>query len=282
LLGLNVNQGIKLMLVVDAQVYIWQNNLPTTPHHRQITDFSTADLLKEMDEAGIDAAVIHPPIWDPGADDLALEAARLHPNRLSVLGQLPLDQPESRSKIAGWKDQPGMLGLRFGFTRPHMLLWPTDGTMDWLWPEVDRAGIPVALNAGRWISWVGQISDRHPGVKLMIDHMGRLARTTDAQAFDSLPEMLALARYPNVAIKATAAPNYSSAGYPFATIHDYLHRIYDAFGPERMFWGTDITGLRCSWKECVTLFTEELPWLSESDKVLIMGKALCDWLEWDI
>lgn len=64
--------------------------------------FSTADLLKEMDEAGIDAAVIHPPIWDPGADELALEAARLHPNRLSVLGQLPLDQPESRSKIAGW------------------------------------------------------------------------------------------------------------------------------------------------------------------------------------
>jgi hypothetical protein len=32
----------------------------------------------------------------------------------------------------------------------------------------------------------------------------------------------------------------------------------------------------------VTLFTEELPWLSESDKELIMGRALCEWLDWDI
>jgi len=31
----------------------------------------------------------------------------------------------------------------------------------------------------------------------------------------------------------------------------------------------------CSWRQCVTLFTEELPWLSEADKTLIMGEALC-------
>jgi hypothetical protein len=24
-------------------------------------------------------------------------------------------------------------------------------------------------------------------------------------------------------------------------------------------WGTDITGMQCSWRHCVTLFTEELP-----------------------
>jgi hypothetical protein len=28
-----------------------------------------------------------------------------------------------------------------------------------------------------------------------------------------------------------------------------------------MFWGTDITRMPCSWRQCVTLFTEELPWL---------------------
>jgi len=28
----------------------------------------------------------------------------------------------------------------------------------------------------------------------------------------------------------------------------------------RMFWGTDVTGMPCSWRQCVTLFTEDLPW----------------------
>ena len=51
------------------------SNLPTNPAHRQITSFTAEDVLKEMDEAGVDAAVIHPPGWDPGADTMALEAS---------------------------------------------------------------------------------------------------------------------------------------------------------------------------------------------------------------
>ena len=112
--------------------------------------------------------------------------------------------------------------------------------------------------------------------------MGRPSGSKDEAAFATLPELLALAKYPNVAVKATGAPSYSSASYPFENIHNYLHQIYDAFGPERMFWGTDITRMPCSWRQCVTLFTEELPWLSASDKELIMGRALCEWLDWKL
>ena len=46
---------------------------------------------------------------------------------------------------------------------------------------------------------------------------------------------------PNVAVKATGAPHYSTQPYPFRNIRDGLHRIFDAIGPKRMFWGTDIT-----------------------------------------
>ena len=107
------------MLVVDAQVHIWGQNLPTNPAPRQITSSSKDDLLKEMDEGGIDAAVIHPPGWDPNSGKLAEEAAREHPNRLSVLGNFPPDRPESRSIVDGWKQRPGMLGFRFTFQQPH-------------------------------------------------------------------------------------------------------------------------------------------------------------------
>jgi hypothetical protein len=29
------------------------------------------------------------------------------------------------------------------------------------------------------------------------------------------------------------------------------------------------------------MFTEELPWLSEEDKTLIMGQAVCAWWGWN-
>ena len=267
------------MLIVDAQVHIWSSGPPTNPNHRQVNTFSKDELLREMDEAGVDAAVLHPPGWDPNGNEVAVEAAREHPDRLCVLGHFPLDQPRS---LDDWKSRPGMKGLRFALLEPRQRAWWTDGTMDWFWPAAERAGLPVALLAGEFLPVVSQVAERHPGLKLAIDHLGRVGRTQakDEAAFADLGEMLALARFPNVSIKATGAPSYSSEPYPFRNIHGYLRQIYDAFGPERMFWGTDITRMPCSWRQCVTLFSEELPWLSESDKELIMGRAVCNWLDW--
>src|SRR5262249_7898116 len=199
------------MLIVDAQVHIWSSGKPTNPNHRQVPVFSKDDLLKEMDEAGVDAALIHPPAsWDPNSNELAVEAARQHPNRLAILGNFPLDRPESRALIDTWKSRPGMIGLRFTFLQPHQRTWPTDGTIDWLWPAAERAGIPVALLAAGFLPKVGQVAERHPRLKLIIDHLGRPSGTKDDAAWANLPEMLALAKHPNVAIKATGAPSYSS------------------------------------------------------------------------
>jgi len=152
--------------------------------------------------------------------------------------------------------------------------------MDWLWPAAERARLPVALLAANFLPLVGQVAERHRGLPLIVDHLGRPSGTKDEAAWANLPELLALARHPNVAVKATGAPSYSSEPYPYRNIHGYLRQIYDAFGPERMFWGTDITRMPCAWRQCVTLFTEELPWLSARDKELIMGRALCTWLGW--
>jgi predicted TIM-barrel fold metal-dependent hydrolase len=270
------------VLIVDAQVHIWSSGPPFNPAHRQVNTFTREELLAEMDAAGVDAALLHPPGWDPNGNAVAIEAAREHPQRLAVLGHFPLDKAESRQKIETWKDQPGMLGLRFALLQPEQRAWWTDGTMDWLWPAAERLQIPIALLAAEFMPVVGRVAERYPRLKLIIDHLGRAGRVQDEAAFANLDEMLQLARYPNVAVKATGAPSYSSQEYPYRNIHGYLHQIYDAFGPSRMFWGTDITRMPCSWKQCVTLFTEELPWLSEAAKELIMGRAVCDWLGWDL
>ena len=100
------------MLIVDAQIHIWTGHKPANPNHRQILDFTAADVLKEMDDAGVNAAVIHPPGWDPNSNALAVEAARQHPNRFAILANFPLDKPDSRP---GSTDQGSARGTRAAF-----------------------------------------------------------------------------------------------------------------------------------------------------------------------
>ncbi len=269
------------MPIVDAQVHIWSQGTPTG-FHRQVPSYSANDLLNEMDAAGVDAAVLHPPGWDPQGNELAITAARQHPRRLAILGWFAVDRPENRAVVERWKSQPGMLGFRFAFLGPGQENWIKDGSIDWLWPASERAGLPIALLAANFLPLVGRVAERHPRLRLLIDHMGRARGAKDDAGFANLPELLALSRYPNVAVKASGAPSYSSAPYPYRNIHKYLRQIYDAFGAERMFWGTDITRMPCSYRECVTLFTEELPWLKGSDLELVMGRALCDWIGWTL
>jgi predicted TIM-barrel fold metal-dependent hydrolase len=272
------------MQIVDAQIHTWGTGLPSNLSHRQITHFTPAEAVALMDEGGVDAAVIHPPGWDPRSTEMARAAVRDYPGRFAIMGSLPLDEPASRSRVAGHRGEPGMLGLRYTFLHDPARQWLADGTIDWLWAEAEKAGVPVAVLATDSLVELGRIAERHPGLRLTIDHLGGrggLTTLKDAAAMTHIPALLALAKFPNVAVKATGAPGYSSQGYPFSSMHVYLQKIYDAFGPERMFWGTDITKMPCSWRQCVTMFTEELPWLGEQDKRLIMGDALCSWWGWN-
>jgi len=272
------------MQIVDAQIHLWGSGLPSNLSHRQVTSFTPEEAVILMDEGGIDASVIHPPGWDPGSTNMAFDAVRNYPGRFAIMGSVPLDQPDSRELIAGWRDQPGMLGLRYMFLNDPVRQWVKDGTLDWLWESAEDADVPIAALATDSLTDFGRIAERHPGLRLTIDHLGGRGGTTmlkDAEAMTHMPELLALAKLPNIAVKATGAPGYSSQAYPFPAMHTYLRQIYDAFGPSRMFWGTDITKMPCSWRQCSTMFTEELPWLNDEDKKLIMGEALCAWWGWD-
>ncbi|HVH75946.1 MAG TPA: amidohydrolase family protein [Stellaceae bacterium] len=270
------------MKIVDAQIHLWENGIPGNAAHRQVSHFTAEECLAEMDAGGVDAALIHPPGWDANSGAIAEAAAKTYPNRFAILGNFPLDKPESRGLIEGWKKRPGMLGLRFALLAPHQRTWPTDGTIDWLWPACEGAGIPVALMASDFLPVVARVAERHPGLKLIVDHFGRRRGGKDDEAFSNAEEVAALAKHPNIALKATGAAGESSGPYPYRNIHKYIHRLYDAFGPQRFFWGTDITRMPCSWKECVTMFTEELSWLSGRDLELVMGKGVCDWLGWNL
>ena len=272
------------MQIVDAQIHTWGTGLPSNQSHIQVTHFTPAEAIALMDKGGVDAAVIHPPGWDPHSTEMALQAVQDYPGRFAILGSLPLDRPDSRDRIATWRQQPGMLGLRYTFLHDPARQWLHDGDIDWLWAAAEKAGVPIAMLATDSLADIGQVAERHPGLRLTIDHLGGrggLTTLKDHAAMTHMPQLVALAKFPNVAVKATGAPGYSAEAYPFPIMQGYLRQIFDAFGPQRTFWGTDITKMPCSWRQCVTMFTEELPWLKGRDLELVMGEALCAWWGWN-
>ena len=208
------------------------------------------------------------------------EAAAAYPDKFCVLGYFDPKDPASRTRITRWREQPGVVGLRFAFLRKGEDTWLTDGTMDWVWAAAEKEGLPVALLVPGKLNIVEKIVQKHPGLKLFIDHMARVRHTVDDAAFADLDVLLGLAKYPNVAVKLSGAPSYSSDVYPYRNIHPYIERIFKAFGPQRSFWGTDVTRMPCTLRQCVTMFTEEMPWLKGRDLELVMGRAIREWLDW--
>src|SRR5258708_32734700 len=120
------------MQIVDAQIHLWGTGLPSNLSHRQVTAFTPEEAIVLMDEGGVDAAIIHPPSWDPGSTDMAFAAVQNYPGRFAVMGSGPLDQPGSRARIATWREQPGMLGLRDGVLGGPPRRGLHHGPIDWL------------------------------------------------------------------------------------------------------------------------------------------------------
>ena len=81
------------MQIVNAQIHTWGTGLPSNLSHRQVTHFTPEEAIALMDEGGVDAAVIHPPGWDPGSTDMAFVAVQNYPGRFAIMGSVPLDRP---------------------------------------------------------------------------------------------------------------------------------------------------------------------------------------------
>lgn len=277
------------MQIIDSQVHIWAPETPETPWDRidaakphRPEPLGHEELLREMDGAGVARAVLVPPTWEADRNETSLEAAQLHPDRFAVMGRLTLDDPESRERMANWKDQPGMLGIRLTFHRGRYRNWLEDDTIDWFWEAAERYDVPVMALAPHALPKLGEIAARHPGLRLCIDHMGLNSSLIGKPLAPIIDGVIQLAALPNVVVKASALPCYSTESYPYPSLHPQIRRVVDAFGPERVFWGTDLSHLPCPYRKALTLFTEELDNLTADEKEWILGRAIARWLDWPL
>lgn len=274
------------MTITDAQAHIWAPETPDRPWLPGGRDFAHGDsytvdaLLAEMAAARVDAAVLVPPSFEGDRNDTCLAAARAYPDKFRVMGRITITDPASHGLLATWRDQPGMLGIRLSFSRGPSDHWMSDGTADWVWPEAEAAGVPVMVFAPDKLHLIDKVATEHPGLRLVLDHLGMRTNVVDDAMDPVIDDLVTLAKHENVAVKATCLPSNVTDDFPYRSLHDRIHRVVDAFGPRRVFWGSDLTRLRGGYDEVRRLFVEELDFLSAADLEWIMGRAVREWLGW--
>jgi L-fuconolactonase len=118
-----------------------------------------------------------------------------------------------------------------------------------------------------------------PDLPILLDHAGLPLGVTGPDRDAALASACELAALPNVALKGSSLPSYATDRYPFRSLHEPIRRLVDAFGPERVFWGSDLTRLPCSYRDALRLVTEAAP-LTDTERALVSGAALAAWLGW--
>lgn len=274
-------------LIVDAQIHLWKANTPDRPWapgtQAQLPEPMTIErVVPLLDEGGVDRVVIVPPTLESMRYDYGQEAARRYPGRFATMARVDLDNPKEAERLPSLRREPAVLGVRLNISG-ELSKGLTEGRFDWFWPTAENAGLPVMfLTTGQTLLFAS-IAEKYPRLTLIIDHMGvSTAAVQNNIVPAAIAQSAALAKYSNVSCKLSAAPLFSKEPYPFRDVTDHIRRLYDAFGPQRCHWGTDVTNslAKATYRQRVTHFTEELPFLSEDDKDWIMGKSIVEKLKW--
>lgn len=275
------------MHIVDSQIHIFRAPTADRPWPAANARFVhthasvlAEDVLPQMDAAGIAAAYLVPPSFEGDYNDVVLDAVTRHPARFRILGRLALHAPDARAQLESISRMWQMRGIRLTFLGPTKQ-WIRDGSVEWLWPLAEELGVAVSIYAFGELPAIERIARLHPRLRVSIDHLSLSHRDVmDAAILPVIDALVGLARYPNVAVKATCLPSYVTEAYPYPTLQQVLHRVIGAFGAERVFFGSDLTRLPGSYRQLVEFFDHALAGRPARERELVMGRAAMDWYGW--
>jgi L-fuconolactonase len=270
-------------MIVDTHVHVWAIDPPrypigpTAPNWTAMPDEpgQAEELLAEMDEHGVDWAILVQTSWSTWDNGYIADAASRYPQRFVGHGLLdPLDS-QNADQARYWVVDRGLRGFRF-----HPMYYPDCKilTLDQnraLWDEL--AGHNVVLQfhlRAAQADQVAAIAQDYPSLPLIIDHMGY----PDVQkGLTDFQPILDLARFENIFFKLSDVKGRSQAAFPFADVHPYIQALLQAFGAERTVWGTGYPGhhrTKHNWLSLadeLRLIRQGLPFLTSSQQDRILG-----------
>ena len=275
------------MPTIDSQVHAYERNHPGRPWVGTLVgpaEVTGDQMAAAMDEVGVDAAVLVSPFSMYGYDpSYALEVGAKHPTRFCLVRPVDPSDPGVAETIADWAAKKGTVGVRI-MMRDNVSTDPADAGLNRVLQAAARHSMAVNLLCAGRQEQAGQMAARNPNTQIVIDHLGLqqpFEPPPPPQPWADLPKVLALAAYPNVAIKISGACTLSHQPFPYKDIWEPLGRLFDAFGLSRCLWGTD-------WTRAVNLLTYKqgveafriTDRLSDGYRALLMGDSLMRVYNW--
>lgn len=285
--------------ILDAQVHSWYSDRPSRPWipgyrktHRDLPTYlihagqtnSPEMVLTEMDEAGVDGALLTP-VGTYGTNlDMELEAAEGHPDRFQVIGLVDHLSPAVGQDIQA-AARRGLRGVRMiGMREPaRVARREFDAVLD----TCAELGLVVMLSISHPLDpQLPELFRRHSGVVFYLDHLGTgfappILGFRPEHPFEHLDSVTGLADIPNVCLKLTGAPSLSAEAFPFRDIWEPVKELVSAFGADRVSWGSDYTRVAafCSYWEGVQ-YLREMRAFSDEELGLIYGQTLMQKTGW--
>ena len=280
--------------IVDSHVHLFAADQKAFPYHRNApykpAPITVEDYVTFATSAGIDHAVIvHP---EPYQDDHRyLEYCFRHePSPMFFKGTCLFDPvaaetPDKISTLVGLN--PGrIVALRIHEmgkpNEPPLTSGPIKNRdlrsagMKATWRRVGQLGLGIQMHFMPYFApSIAELAAQFPTVPVILDHLGREGMGTPADAAN----VLKLAKLPRAYMKFSGVEYSSKEKFPFRDVKPFIRRAFDAFGPDRIVWGT-LGHDRAEFDRQIELFNFMFDFASEPDREKIRGRNALKLFHW--
>jgi predicted TIM-barrel fold metal-dependent hydrolase len=264
--------------IIDSHVHVWKND-PRYPWPKEETNPPKKDalpsaLLGLMAANGIDKTVIVHVIhyrWDCR---YAGDTIKSRPDRFMGVCRVDPTADRAVDELNRWIRDYGFHGVRLSPAADASGDWINDRKrMDRICHRAGELKIPLCILCPiARLPDVERLIERHrENLDVCIDHMA----DCPINAPKELKKLLCLAAYPRVFVKISHLWLLSRQPYPYRDTHDQVKRLYDAFGPQRLMWGTDWPGVEryCGYAQALRLYRDEIKFFTANDRRWILGET---------
>ena len=265
-------------MIIDSHLHVWsddQDRYPFEGGRKDAAPGSTELLLETMHEYGVDKAVIVQPIYYLYDNSYVADSLKKYPGKFAAMGIMDRHAPDAPEQLEKLVVEDGFSGLRMHLGRPDDPAEWAAPDQDPIWRKAEELGASfLSFGPADKLPAVEPIIARFPGVKVVLDHIGG-APTNEEEPAPILGNVLKMAQYENVYVKFSPQPHKSDEEYPHRDSLPALQKIYEAFGRERVMWGTDFPHvlLGMGYGPALDLFRKHMDFLSAEDKEWLFGKA---------
>ena len=265
-------------MIIDTHLHVWSDDAERYPFaegRTQVGGGSVELLNQTMDEVGVDKAVIVQPIYYLFDNRYVADCLRRFPGRFAAIGLVDPKAPDAVDRLEKLVREDGFGGLRIHSSRlDHPSEWAAPD-QDLLWRRSEELGTCFIVHGpAANLPHLEPIIGRFPEVPVVLDHIGG-APTDEEAPFPLLSHMLDLARFPKVYVKFTPQAHKSGLPFPHADTFPSFRRIYDAFGPQRLMWGTNFPGVMkgVGYGPALEMFRDHVDFLTDDDKAWLFHRT---------